>query len=691
MTLRCASYSPRVARLGVDVGGTFVDLVLATDDGGLAFEKVLADPADLIRSIAAGVQSLTARAEVEGADVSEVIHATTRGSNTVLQRSGPRTALVATRGFKDVLHIQRALRWSMYDVQLEKPEPLVPRSLSFEVAERILADGSVYEPLDEKEVRAAAAAIRQSDAEAVAIAFLHSYANATHERRAASLLADELPDVVITASSDVSLQAREYERANTAVVNSYVSRAVSEYMALLAESLAAVGVKAPIWVMQSSGGLTPVAEAVSRPVRSLESGPAASVVAAAAFGKALGVEDVISFDMGGTTAKAAVLTGGVPAMTTYFELQRVGNRRGSGLPVDIPALDLVEVGTGGGSIAEVREDTLRVGPRSAGADPGPACYGRGGAAPTVTDANLLLGYYDPAAFAGGLSLDLAAAQRAVARLAEQLRLEPLETAWGIHHVATLDMEHAIRLVSINRGFDPRAHALLCTGGAAPAHGPRLGRALGCALAVIPVAASGGSARGLLEATPSTEVNRTALVRLDSDDAEAQCSRIVGELLKEAEHQMAGMRADVLVHLTLGMRYLGQGHELLVPLTPSLPDPAAIAEHFHRRYERSYGYRDEQSVEVVTWHVSFERAARAPALAQLGERREGAVGTARRPAYFPETGLIDVDVYERAALTVGTTLRGPCLVAEPTTTTVILPGDRVEIAHDGALLIYLGVE
>jgi N-methylhydantoinase A len=676
-------------RLGIDVGGTFVDLVLTTEDGSLVFEKVLAEPTDLIGSIIEGVRALLERAGVDGALVEEVVHATTRGSNTVLERSGPRTALVATRGFKDVLQIQRALRWSMYDVQLDKPEPLVPRSLSFEVTERVLADGSVLVPLAEDELGPIAEELRAAGVEAVAVAFLHAYANPQHERRAAALLAEELPGVMVTASSDVSLQAREYERANTAVVNAYISQTVSEYLAMLVEALPGTGVGAPVWVMQSSGGLASLGQVGERPVRTLESGPAAGVVGAAAFGLSAGFTDVISFDMGGTTAKAALVSAGVPATTTYFELQRVESRRGSGLPVDIPALDLVEVGTGGGSIAEAREGTLRVGPRSAGADPGPACYGRGGTSPTVTDANVLLGYYDPSVFAGGVVLDVAAAEAAVDRLAAELGVDRLAAAWGIHEVATLDMEHAIRLVSINRGFDPREHALVCTGGAGPAHGPRLARLLGATVAVVPRAASGGSARGLLEAVASSEVTRTARVGLDADDAAERCAAIVSELVDEAARGSFGAGGESEVRLTLGMRYVGQGYELVVPTDPGESDPATIAEAFHRRYERAYGYRDpERAVEVVTWHVSLVRPSVTRGPASLRGDRAALQTSPRRRAYFPEAGLVEVEVHDRHGLRWGRPLEGPCFVVEQTTTTVVLPGDRVELAADGSLLVHI---
>lgn len=677
-------------RLGIDVGGTFVDLVLTTDGGDLFFEKVLAERSDFVGSIITGLRALLGRAGVDGADVEEVVHATTRGSNTVLERSGPKTALVVTRGFKDVLQIQRALRWSMYDVQLDKPEPLVPRSLSFEVTERILADGSVLVPLVEEELGPIAAELRRLGVEAVAVAFLHAYASPEHERRAAAVLAEALPDAVVTASSDVSLQAREYERANTAVVNAYIAEAVSAYLTTLVDALPATGVRAPVWVMQSSGGLASLGQAAQRPVRTLESGPAAGVVGAAAFGLSLGFRDAISFDMGGTTAKAALVSAGVPATTTYFELQRVESRRGSGLPVDIPALDLVEVGTGGGSIAEVREGTLRVGPRSAAADPGPACYGRGGISATVTDANMLLGYYDPWVFAGGVVLDVAAAEAAVDRLAVELGVDRLRAAWGIHELATLDMEHAIRLVSINRGFDPREHALVCTGGAGPAHGPRLARLLGAKVAVVPRAASGGSARGLLEAVASSEVTRTARVALEAGGAGERCAAIVAELVDEAGRGSFGAGGDSEARLSLGMRYAGQGYELLVPIDPGERDPAAIAEAFHRRYERAYGYRDEgHPVEVVTWHLSLARPSVTRGGAVPRHDHDAQPTLTRRRAYFPEAaGFVEVEVHDREQLYEGQVVDGPCLVAERTTTTVVLPGDRVEIADDGSLLVHI---
>jgi N-methylhydantoinase A len=682
-----------VARLGIDVGGTFVDLVLVPDEGEPSFEKVLADPADLVGVIIRGLERLLRTAATAPDAVREVVHATTRGSNTVLERSGPVTALVTTEGFRDVLQIQRSLRWSMYDVQLEKPPPLVPRSLSFEVPERTRADGSVERPLDEDALAAVAAALRERKVEAVAVMFLHSYARPGHERRAGEILAGALPEAVVAFSSELSLQAREYERANTAVVNVYIARAVNEYLEELGRALPRAGVGAPLWVMQSSGGLASIEQASAVPVRTLESGPAAGVLAAAAIGRRCGFPDVISFDMGGTTAKAAVVQAGIPRTTTSFEIERVQNRRGSGLPVDMPALDLVEVGTGGGSIAEVRHGSLRVGPQSAGADPGPACYGRGGASATVTDANLLLGYYESEGFAGGaLALDRAAAERAVDALAEVLGVDRTRAAWGVHEVATLDMEHAIRLVSINRGFDPREHAFVCLGGAGPAHGPRLARALGCRVALVPPIASGASAHGLVEASESTELVRSATVRLDDPDAGERCRAVLGELDAEASRGAWAAVGGVDRRRSVGLRYVGQGHEVVVRPTGDPGDPAVLSSAFHRTYADAYGYAmPELPVEAVSWHLTLVRPRTATHASVLASREaSGPSAPARRRAvFFPETGVTEVDVHDRRGLRPGDMLVGPCLVAEPTTTTVVLPADRVEVAVDGTLVITIG--
>jgi N-methylhydantoinase A len=680
------------ARLAIDVGGTFIDLVLRRDDGEIHAEKQLSRPRDLMAAIREGVARLLERAGVPGEAVGEVMHATTLGSNAVLERRGPDVALLTTRGFRDVLQIQRSLRWSMYDVQIEKPRPLVPRSRVWEVTERCRADGSVLVPLAEDEVATIARELQAKGVEAAAVAYLHAYANPDNERRTREILGAEAPGIHVTISSDVSLQGREYERTNTAVVNAYLAPVLGAYLLELSRALPELGIAAPLWIMQSSGGLAPVERAAALPVRTIESGPAAGALMAAYHGGLAGHENVISLDMGGTTAKAAVIRDGRPATTRTFELERVELRRGSGLPLDIPAIDLIEIGAGGGSIADAGLGVLRVGPRSAGADPGPACYGRGGSEPTVTDANLLLGYLDPDYFAGGaLRLDRGAAERAVARLADELGLDLLRAAWGIHEVVTLEMERAIRLISINRGLDPRDFALVCIGGAAPAHGSRLARALGARRLLVPPAAGIGSALGLLEANESIELAQTAIFRLDEADAEKRVRSIFESLESEARALVGETwgAEQPAVRRTAGLRYHGQGYELEVPVDGGSA-VSTLAADFHDHYARAYGYRENLPVEAVTWYATLLRtdapAGERPAAGPVagGPREKG-----EREAYFPEAGRVRVPVLDRLALTPGDAFEGPALVEEPHTTTVVLAGDRIQVDDQLALVVDVG--
>ncbi len=678
-------------RIGFDIGGTFTDFVLRRPDGELVSEKRLTSYEDLVGDIAAGLTRLLDRAGVPAAEVEQLIHATTLGSNAVLERKGPRLALLTTRGFGDVITIQRSLRWSMYDMQIEKVPPLVARRHVREVDERCRADGSVLRPLDEDAVRALARELAAEGYEAVAVAYLHSYVAPDHERRTRELLLEEAPELRVTASSDVSLQGREYERTNTAVVNAFLMPVLADYISSLESALPELGIDAQLWIMQSSGGLATAENAAERPVHTIESGPAAGALMAAEHGRLAGRSKVIGFDMGGTTAKAAVIEDGRPATSRYFEIQRTGLRRGSGLPLDIPAIDLVEIGTGGGSIAAATLGILSVGPRSASSYPGPACYGNGGEDPTVTDANLLLGYLNPDYFAGGeMTLDTEAARVAVEGLARELELEPQRAAWGIHEVANLEMERALRQVSIDRGLDPRDYTLVASGGAAPAHACRLARSVGIREVIVPAAAGVGSALGLLEADESIELARTALVGLDGDDAEAGAVRIFAELEADARGLVGESWGGdpVAIRRTVGMRFSGQVSELELALEEGEPvDLGALQERFHQLYERNYGYRERLPVEAVTWFFTLLRqrapaAVAAAAGAASGEAR-------RRPAYFPETGVVETPVHPRAELGPGRELEGPALIEEENTTTVLLPGARLRVVDHGALLIEVG--
>jgi N-methylhydantoinase A len=683
------------ARLAVDIGGTFTDVVLERPDGTLVVHKRLTTPDDPARGLADGVAQALRMATLDGADIVEVHHATTLGSNVVIERRGVPVGLITTRGFRDVLEIQRALRYSMYDVQIKKPEPLVPRSRTWTVTERVLADGSVRTPLDESEATAVVQELRVQGISAVAVAYLHAYANPDHERRTRDLLQSQMPELLVTLSSDVSLQAREYERANTAVVNAYLLPVLRDYLTQVERELRTLGITAPIWIMQSSGGLTSADHAADMPVRTIESGPAAGVLMAAHHGRLTGHGNVISFDMGGTTAKASVIRDGRPTLSRRFELDRVDMRDGSGLPIDIPAVDLIEVGAGGGSIAHVRTGVLHVGPRSAGSVPGPACYGRGGQEPTVTDADLLLGYLDPDYFAGGsFALDVAAAESAVDRVGIQLGLDRLRTAWGIQEVVTLNMERAIRLISIDRGLDPRDFVMICFGGAGPVHGCRLARALGIRRVLVPMAAGVGSGLGLLQGERSIELGRTMIFRLDEPGADARIADIFGSLERQAR-QMVVSTWDpdlVVIHRSAGLRYSGQGHELEVSLDGGMPTVPTLAEAFANTYRRTYGYHEQLGIEGVSWYVSVsrreERTLAPPAASPV---TPPSVPKRDRRVYYGETGLVTFPVYHRHALKPGERVSGPALIEERDTTTVLLPGDEAVVHADLALGIDIGEE
>ena len=667
-------------RVGFDVGGTFTDLVLQSPTGELHTGKRLTTYPDPSEACLAGLDDLVARAGAPWAEVSQAVHGTTLGSNIVIERKAHGVGLLTTRGFRDVLIIGREKRYQVYDLQIEKPRPLVPRRLIGEVSERVLADGSIRTPLDEADARRAIRELAARGVRTLAICLLHAYVNPAHERRLAEIAAEEAPDVAVTLSHEVSPTFREYERTSTTVINAYVMTAIREYLRALQTALAGRGYRGRLFVMQSSGGIA-TAEAMERyPVRMIESGPAAGALMAALYGERCGYHDLIAFDMGGTTAKLALIERGRPSTTTAFELHRVNNAPGSGLPMNIQAIDLVEIGAGGGSIARAKLGVVAVGPESASSTPGPVCYGRGGTEPTVTDANVVLGYLNPAYFAGG-AMRLAAgdaAQAIEAQIARPLALSLDAAAWGIHHVVTTNMELATRVVSIERGRDPRDLTLVAFGGSGPVHGCRLAQALGIPRVILPAAAGVTAAIGLLAAEVRFDVARTFVRRLDEVDA-AAATRMYGEMEAQAlavVHE-SGVSGDVQIVRTLDARYLGQGYELTVPVPPGPLDAAALARvrrAFDEIYAARYGYATgTEPVEVVTWKLSAVSGAPRVALPNA------ATGTAdpvkgRRRAYFPEIGsYIDCPVYDRYALGAGLKVSGPAIVEERESTTVLPPG------------------
>jgi len=681
-------------RIGFDVGGTFTDFVLQSPAGELTTAKRLTTYPDPSEACLAGLDSLLAGAGVAWRDVTQAVHGTTLGSNVVIERKARGVGLLTTRGFRDVLLIGREKRYQVYDLQIDKPRPLIPRRLIGEVTERVLADGSVRTPLDEAEARRAIRALVERDVTTLAICLLHAYVNPAHERRLAELVAEEAPQVTVTLSHEVSPTFREYERTSTTAVNAYVMTAVRDYLHGLAAALARRGYGGRLFVMQSSGGVA-TADAMARyPVRMIESGPAAGALMAAAYGELTGHRDLIAFDMGGTTAKLALIENGRPGTTTTFELHRVHGAAGSGLPMNIQAIDLVEIGAGGGSIARAQLGVVAVGPESASSMPGPACYGRGGAEPTVTDANLVLGYLNPDYFAGGsLRLDADAARRAITtRVAQPLGLSVEDAAWGIHTIVNTNMELATRVVSIERGRDPRELTFIAFGGSGPVHGCRLAQALGIPRVILPAAAGVTAAIGLLAAEVKFDVARTWVRRLEALDP-VLLTTMYQEMAAQATTVVrdAAVAGTVTLVRAVDARYVGQGYELTVPVPPGALDAAALGRiraAFDEIYAARYGYASpSEPVETVTWKLAAVGGAPRVALAKASaQARDGGL-KGRRRAWFPETrGWTDCAIYDRYALAPGARLEGPAIVEERESTSVLPPGTSATVDEYANLIV-----
>ena len=668
-------------RVGFDVGGTFTDFVLQSPSGELSTGKRLTTYPDPSEACLAGLDALLAQAGVPWSDVAQAVHGTTLGSNVVIERKARGVGLLTTRGFRDVLIIGREKRYQVYDLQIEKPASLIPRRLIGEVTERVLADGTVRTPLEEADARRSIRALAARGVTTLAVCLLHAYLNPAHERRLATLVAEEAPHVTVTLSHEVSPTFREYERTSTTVVNAYVMSIVREYLRGLATAMGRRGYRGRLFVMQSSGGIA-TAEAMQRyPVRMIESGPAAGALMAAVYGELTGHRELIAFDMGGTTAKLALIENGRPATTTAFELHRVNNAPGSGLPMNIQAIDLVEIGAGGGSIAQARLGVIAVGPESAASTPGPVCYGRGGMDPTVTDADVVLGYINPDYFAGGsIKLEAGAAARAIEeRVARPLGLSLEDAAWGIHAIVNTNMELATRVVSIERGRDPRDLTLVAFGGSGPVHGCRLAQALGIPRIVLPASAGVTAAIGLLAAEVRFDVARTYVRRLDAVDG-AALDAMYDEMSAQAIAvvQESAVAGDVMVARSADARYVGQGYEVTVPIPRGRLDAAALARvqaSFHEVYAARYGYANPaEPVEVVTWKLSAVGGSPRIALAKSGASSADVRRKATRRAYFPEArGYTDTPVYDRYELAAGTSLTGPAIVEERESTTVLPPG------------------
>jgi N-methylhydantoinase A len=688
-------------RLAFDIGGTFTDYVLQDQSTGrVRIWKMPTTPEPAL-----GVEALLAEkiasAELSFEQASSVIHATTVATNAILERKGARTALVTTEGFRDVILIGRQKRYDMNDLYLDKPVPLVDRSDIFTVEERTGADGRVVKAFDETAARAVAQKIKAAGYQSVAVMFLHSYINPAHERRMADILG--ACDLDVTLSSEVSPKFREYERASTTVANAYVRPLVVRYLDTLDSSLAQKGLRSRLAIMQSNGGITSSDLARSYPIRIIESGPAAGVLMCAEVGRQLGFDHVMSFDMGGTTAKLGTIDNGEPIVSSTYEVDTINARKNSGLPLSVLAIELLEIGSGGGSIAETKMGLIAVGPQSAGAVPGPICYGRGGTRPTLTDANLILGYLNPDYFNGGaMTLDRAAAASGMeAAIAKPLGLPLISAAWGVHSVANSNMERAMRVVSIERGRDPREHVLVAFGGAGPLHACRLARALGIPMVVVPFAAGVGSAVGLLVAQHKVDAGATRVIKLNGR-ARGRIAEIMRELEQRARAQAAQLELGGAVSISRSayMRYSGQGYDVRVslPVGPIDDDyEKRMRAAFYETYRKEYGFFDaDAEIEATDWYVVASLASKDRSFFEGRDEAcvapTGPAFTGEREAYFPELGGMTASrVLDRYRMKSNETFEGPCLVEERESTTVVLPGDNVRVDQAGHLVIEINRE
>ena len=691
-------------RLGVDIGGTFTDATLINETTGeIRVGKVPSTPQDPSHGFMEATHRILREAAVSPDEVGYVVHGTTVATNSIIEGKVARTGFVTTDGFRDLLEIQRQIRPSLYDLQFEKPRPLTPRYLCFGVPERLDAQGNVLTPLDEGTVRTVAEQLRQEDVESIAVCFLHSYINPSHEKRTGEILREVLPDTIISLSSEVAPEFREYFRASTTVINASISPVVGRYLQSIEARLRAEGLEAELLVMQSSGGVFTFAAASEKPVFMVESGPAAGVIAATYLGTTLGYLDVISFDMGGTTAKAGLIQNGTPRITKDYEVGAaaqtgVGASRGAGYPIRTPVIDLVEIGAGGGSIAWVDSGgVLRVGPQSAGADPGPVCYGAGGTEPTITDANLVLGRLNPSFFLGGeIELDVEAARQAIQeKCADPLNLDVVEAAHGIVEIANAAMVNALRLVSVQRGYDPRDFVLTAFGGAGPVHANRLAEEIDVPTTIIPMSPGTTSAMGLLVTDLKHDYSTTLIQHVDQLDTAA-----VEETYQELEAQGGASlereevrQEDISFLRQVDMRYVGQSYELTVPLPAEQLDASKIdrvLEQFHIEHDRAYGYSaPTEPVEFVNLRLTAIGKIAKPRLRELeGNNSDiAAAKKASRSVYFAESdGYVECPIYDRYLLGPSCVLTGPAIVEEIDSTTVIHPGYSAQVDRFGNLIL-----
>jgi N-methylhydantoinase A len=682
-------------RIAVDIGGTFTDVVL--EEGGQRLtRKLLTTPQRPEQAVLEGMRLILADAKKGFGDVGVFVHGTTLATNAVIERRGARTALIATEGFRDTLDIATESRYDQYDLTIEKPKPLVPRALRYTVPERLDVHGNVRLALDEKAVAALAPELKKAGVESVAVAFMHSYVNQAHERRTREILKQAMPDLWVTLSSEVCPEVREYERTSTAVANAYVQPLMESYLSRMEQAFKAEGFKGTIYLVTSGGGLTAIETARRFPVRLVESGPAGGAIFAAQMAARAGVPQALSYDMGGTTAKICLIDDYQPHTARLFEVDRAARfLKGSGLPVRIPVIEMVEIGAGGGSIARLDQmKRVTVGPESAGAEPGPACYGRGGLHPAVTDANVVLGTIDPKDFAGGtIQLDLDAAKGALERdVGKGIGLSTEMSAYAVYEMVSENMASAARVHAVERGAIINQYTLIAFGGAAPLHAARVAEKIGVKRVIVPPNAGVGSAVGFLAAPVAFELVRSRYMRLDAFDGPG-ASALLDEMSREATALVApgAQGAPTVERRVAFMRYVGQGHEINVPL-PNRALTAADAATMRETYEKEYSALFERhipgsAIEVLSWSVQVSTETRLPEVQNDAGKAAIPQPVGKRAVFDGRAGkAVEVPVYRREKLPPGSAFPGPAVVAEDETSTYISASFAAHIDASGCIVM-----
>jgi N-methylhydantoinase A len=685
------------ARLAVDIGGTFTDLFLEWN-GKRSSVKVLTTPRAPEEGVLTGMTEILKQSGARPADLGIIIHGTTLATNAIIERKGAKTALIVTEGFRDSIEIAFEHRFEQYDIFMVKPSPLVPRDLRFGIPERMDGRGNVLIKLDEGAVKALAPKLKAAGIEAIAIGYMHAYLDGKHERRTRDILAEMLPGVSISLSSEVSPEIREYERWSTAAANAYVQPVMDRYLGRLDEALRKLGVACPLFMITSGGGLAALETARKFPIRLVESGPAGGAILAAALARQCGLDKVLSFDMGGTTAKICLIDNGEPQHSRTFEVARQYRfLKGSGLPLRIPVIEMVEIGAGGGSIASVDSlSRINVGPESAGAEPGPASYGRGGTEPTVTDADVVLGRLDPGYFAGGsMKLLPEKAGEAVDKaVGGPLALKRLDAAFGVSEIVEENMANAARVHAVERGKELQDRTMIAFGGAAPIHAARLAEKLGISRVMVPSGAGVGSAVGFLMAPVAYEVVRSRYIQLDEDKFDpAFVNKLFAEMRAEAEAVVKAGAPDakLVATRTADMRYRGQGHEITVDLPPGEFNAASrttLIKLYEEGYANTFGRTiPGLSVEIMNWTLRL--AAEQPPMPKAPPQPADipAKPRGRRSVYDPaDQDMKEVSVYHRADLQIGSFVPGPAIIAEDETTTIVPKSFAARLSPIGAILL-----